>query len=85
MTSVAGLQNWTVPNAMVFISETKAITVSARQRAADLKSGMDIFNLPQPSHKELGATEKVVLYGMISIQTATRIAGGCSWHSGKLA
>ncbi|WIA13292.1 hypothetical protein OEZ85_006876 [Tetradesmus obliquus] len=44
--------------ALAFISKWKAAVAAARQKAAEIKSGMDIFNIPQPPYKELLLIER---------------------------
>ncbi|WIA33430.1 hypothetical protein OEZ86_006562 [Tetradesmus obliquus] len=44
--------------ALAFISRWKAAVAAARQKAAEIKSGMDIFNIPQPPYKELLLIER---------------------------
>ena len=41
--------------ALARIKEQEAVVAAARQKAAELKAGMDIFSIPQPPYKELGA------------------------------
>ena len=58
---VAFLQNNDVAAAMRFISTARAELAAQRQKASELKSGMDIFNISQPAYKELTQNEKVSL------------------------
>ena len=58
---VACLQNNNVAAAMRFINAAKAELAAQRQKASELKSGMDIFNISQPAYKELTQNEKVHL------------------------
>lgn len=58
---VACLQNNDVAAAMRFINAAKAELAAQRQKASELKSGMDIFNISQPAYKELSQNEKVHL------------------------
>ncbi len=44
---------------MQFIEAAKAELSAQHQKAAELKSGMDIFNISQPAYKELTQNEKV--------------------------
>lgn len=46
---------------MQFIGTAKAELAAQHQEAAELKSGMDIFNIPQPVYKELMQNEKVCI------------------------
>lgn len=48
-----------MPAALQFIAAAKAELATQHQKAAELKSGMDIFNIPQPTYKELTQNEKV--------------------------
>ena len=57
------MQNNDVTAAMQFISTAKADLAAQHQKAAELKSGMDIFNISQPNYKELAQNEKVALFG----------------------
>ena len=57
MTAV--LQKNDVAAAMQFIEAAKAELAAQHQKAAELKSGMDIFNISQPAYKELMQNEKV--------------------------
>ncbi|CAD7695690.1 unnamed protein product, partial [Ostreobium quekettii] len=50
--------NFTIDTAFQFIESAKDGVKDARKKAADLKAGMDIFRIPQPPYKDLGATEK---------------------------
>ena len=64
--SVSGLcapcvQTWSATEALRFIEEAKAEMAGQRKRSADLKAGMDIFNIPQPHLKELSQNERVSL------------------------
>jgi len=53
------LQKNDVAAANQFISAAKAELAAQHQKAAELKSGMDIFNILQPTYKELTQNEKV--------------------------
>ncbi|KAL0040883.1 hypothetical protein WJX79_008591 [Trebouxia sp. C0005] len=60
-----------VAAAMQFIEAAKAELAAQHQKAAELKSGMDIFNISQPAYKELMQNEKDVdllekMWGTIS-------------------
>ena len=64
MWSASGLcapcvQKWSAAEALRFIEEAKAEMAGQRKRSADLKAGMDIFNIPQPQLKELSQNERV--------------------------
>ncbi len=48
-----------VAAAMQFIEAAKAELAAQHQKAAELKSGMDIFNISQPAYKELTQNNKV--------------------------
>ena len=61
------LQNNNVAAAMQFISTAKADLAAQHQKAAELKSGMDIFNISQPSYKELAQNEKVAALAACSL------------------
>ena len=52
---------------MRFISTAKAELAAQRQKASELKSGMDIFNISQPAYKELTQNEKVPLQNLIRL------------------
>ena len=52
---------------MCFISTAKAELAAQRQKASELKSGMDIFNISQPAYKELTQNEKVPLRFLIRL------------------
>ncbi|KAK9823872.1 hypothetical protein WJX72_006072 [[Myrmecia] bisecta] len=51
-------EKWSVAEAMRYIADAKAELAGHRQRATELKGGMDIFGIPQPSYKELAQSEK---------------------------
>ena len=53
------LQKNDVAAAKQFIDTAKAELAAQHQKAAELKSGMDIFNISQPVYKELTQNEKV--------------------------
>ena len=55
------VQKWSAAEALHFIEEAKAEMAGQRKRSADLKAGMDIFNIPQPQLKELSQNERVSL------------------------
>ena len=55
------VQKWSAEEALRFIEEAKAEMATQRKRSADLKAGMDIFNIPQPQLKELSQNERVSL------------------------
>lgn len=59
MTAVLRAQKNDVGAAMQFIEAAKAELSAQHQKAAELKSGMDIFNISQPAYKELTQNEKV--------------------------
>lgn len=48
-----------VSAALQFIATAKAELTAQHMKKTELKSGMDIFNLPQPTYKELAQNEKV--------------------------
>ena len=64
---MADLQNNDVAAAMRFIDTAKAELAAQRQKASELKSGMDIFNISQPAYKELTQNEKVPLQYLIRL------------------
>lgn len=41
--------------ALALIEEQNQVVAAARQKAAELKAGMDLFNIPQPPYKELAS------------------------------
>ena len=45
-------------DALASIEHSRQLVTDSRKRAGELKSGMDIFNIPQPPYKELAAVEK---------------------------
>ncbi|KAG1668463.1 hypothetical protein FOA52_005236 [Chlamydomonas sp. UWO 241] len=45
-------------DALASIAASQALLADCKKRAGELKSGMDIFHIPQPSYKELAAMEK---------------------------
>ena len=47
-----------VARAMAFVKKGEAMVSSLREKAKSLKSGMDIFDIPEPPYKELVMTEK---------------------------
>ena len=55
------VQKWSAAEALRFVEEAKAEMAGQRKRSADLKAGMDIFNIPQPQLKELSQSERVSL------------------------
>lgn len=57
--------------ALAFIEESKVAVADLRKRAGELKAGMDIFHIPQPSYKELAAVDKDLdlldrIWGLVS-------------------
>lgn len=64
---------------MRFISTAKAELAAQRQKASELKSGMDIFNISQPAYKELTQNEKVPLQNLIrlSLVLVSQWSHGC--------
>ncbi|GIM07381.1 hypothetical protein Vretimale_11536 [Volvox reticuliferus] len=44
--------------AVAFVTSSKQAVEDTRKRALEIKSGMDIFNIPQPQYKDLAAMEK---------------------------
>ena len=61
VTQDCAVQKTDVAAAMQFITAAKAELAAQRQKASELKSGMDIFNISQPAYKELIQNEKVSL------------------------
>lgn len=53
------MQKNDVSAALQFVATAKAELTAQHQKATELKSGMDIFNIPQPTYKELAQNEKV--------------------------
>lgn len=48
----------TAQEALASIEKSKQDVIDTRRRGGELKAGMDIFNIPQPSYKEMVAMEK---------------------------
>lgn len=65
------LQDNDVAAAMRFISTAKAELAAQRQKASELKSGMDIFNISQPAYKELTQNEKVSLQDLLRVSLSS--------------
>ena len=61
------MQNNDVAAAMRFITAAKAELAAQRQKASELESGMDIFNISHPAYKELTQNEKVLLAHLLSL------------------
>lgn len=68
---VACLQNNDVAAAIRFITTAKAELAAQRQKASELKSGMDIFNISQPAYKELTQNEKVSLQYFLRLSSSS--------------
>lgn len=70
--------------AVAKIKEQRGIAADARKKSADLKAGMDIFSIPHPPYRELGAMEADVekLQGIWSIVCEWEDSYN-TWKTGK--